>query len=495
MDLHLHLEGSRDLSGQIFRQLRTAVLEGRLKPGDGLPPTRELARRLEVSRNTVAIAYERLAAEGFVDGKVGSGTYVRRDVGLARRSRPRPSGGWVRPRPVWASFPGPPTIAADPVFDLRAGIPDAAAFPFESWRRLVNRELRPAAVRHGMYGDPAGHPGLRAAIAHHVGMSRGVRATADDIVVTNGTQQAIDIIGRVLLDPGAAVAVEEPGYPPPAQALIAQGARVIRVPVDRHGLIVEAIPPGVRLVVVTPSHQFPLGMPMPLERRLALLAWAERHGAAIIEDDYDSQFRFAGRPIEPLQTLDRDGRVIYVGTFSKVMLPTLRLAFVVAPPSIRHAVHSAKYVSDWHTALPTQAALAAFIEEGTLARHIRRTRDEYAARQARIIEVVERDFTELLDVIPSTVGMHLAAWLRPAAGEDDREIVRRARALDVGLYAISQFAAEPSTRPGLVIGYGAIQRDQIDESLSRLRRAMPLRSHGGGRARVTGGVRVSGRRP
>ncbi|HEX5013335.1 MAG TPA: PLP-dependent aminotransferase family protein [Candidatus Limnocylindrales bacterium] len=475
MDVHVHLEGTRDLSAQIFRQLRTAVLDGRLKPGDALPPTRELARRLEVSRNTVAIAYERLAAEGFVDGRVGSGTYVRRDLGLARRPRSGPSSGWVRPRPVWASIPAPPTTREDSSFDLRAGIPDAAAFPFEAWRRLVTRELRPAAVGHGMYGDPAGLERLRAAIAHHVGMTRGVRATADDVVVTNGTQQAIDIIGRVLVEPGAAVAVEEPGYPPPARALVAQGARVVGVPVDRHGLVVDAIPSGVRLVVVTPSHQFPLGMPMPLERRLALLAWAQRHAAAIVEDDYDSQFRFAGRPIEPLQTLDRDGRVIYVGTFSKVMLPTLRLAFIVAPASIRQAVRSAKFVNDWHTALPTQAALATFIEEGTLARHIRRMRDEYATRQARILEILERDFGDTLEVIPSTVGMHLAAWLRPAAGDDARDIARRARTLDVGLYPISQFAAEPSTPPGLVLGYGAIPRDRIEEGLSRLEQAIRRR--------------------
>jgi GntR family transcriptional regulator/MocR family aminotransferase len=473
MDVHVRLDGSRDLSGQIFRQLRSAVLGGRLKPGDALPPTRELARRLDVSRNTVSIAYERLAAEGFVDGRVGAGTYVRRDVGLTRRARPRPAAGWVRPRPVWATISGPPAqVADDPRFDLRAGIPDAALFPYEAWRRLVTRELRPAAIRHGMYGDPAGHEGLRAAIAHHVGMTRGVHATADDVVVTNGTQQAIDIIGRALLEPGAMVAVEEPGYPPPIRALTSQGARVVGVPVDRDGLVVEAIPPGVRLVLVTPSHQYPLGMPMPLERRLALLAWAERHGAAIVEDDYDSQFRFSGRPIEPLQTLDRDGRVIYVGTFSKVMLPTLRLAFVVAPPSIHHAVRTAKWVSDWHTPLPTQAALAGFIEGGTLARHIRRSRDEYAARQALILEILRRDFADSLDVIPANVGMHLAAHLRPSVTLDDRDIVRRARSFDVGLYAISQFARDPATRQGLIIGYGAIGQDRVAESLARLAAAI-----------------------
>jgi GntR family transcriptional regulator/MocR family aminotransferase len=486
-EFHVRLDGGRDLSGQIFRQLRSAVLDGRLKPGDALPPSRELAVRLEVSRNTVANAYERLAAEGFVDGRVGAGTYVRRDVGLARRSRTRPSAGWVRPRAIWATISGPPAgLDDDPPFDLRAGIPDASLFPYEAWRRLVTRELRPAAIRHGMYGDPAGHAGLRAAIAHHVGLTRGVRATADDVVVTSGTQQAVDVIGRALLEPGTQVAVEEPGYPPPVRALAAQGARIVRVPVDREGLVVDAIPPGVRLVLVTPSHQFPLGMPMPLDRRMALLAWAERHGAAIIEDDYDSQFRFSGRPIESLQTLDRDGRVIYVGTFSKVMLPTLRLGFVVAPPSIRHAVRAAKYVSDWHTPLPTQAALAAFIEEGTLARHIRRMREEYAARHVAILEILRRDFADRLEPIPATVGMHLAAHLAPGVALDDREITRRARSLEVGLYAISHFARDPATRQGLIIGYGAIPHDAVEEALRRLALAM-------GRRRGAGGG-VSGRR-
>lgn len=203
--------------------------------------------------------------------------------------------------------------------------PDAALFPYQSWRRLLARQLRPTTVGAGAYGDPAGHPGLREAIARHIGLARGVQAGAEEVVVTNGTQQAVDLVARVLLAPGDRVAVESPGYGPPRRLMASLGAEVVGVPVDDQGLVVEAIPPRTRLVYVTPSHQFPLGMAMSLPRRLALLVWAERHDAAVVEDDYDSEFRYGGRPIEPLQTLDPRGRVIYVGSFSKTLLATLRL--------------------------------------------------------------------------------------------------------------------------------------------------------------------------
>ena len=259
------------------------------------------------------------------------------------------------------------------------GIPDARLFPYQTWRRLLTRELHADAEDIGVYADPAGHLGLRQAIARHVGTARGVSTTAEDVVVTNATQQAVDVVARVLLAPGARVAVEDPGYRPPRRLLASLGARVTGVPVDDQGLVVDAIPAGTRLVYVTPSHQFPLGMTMPLPRRLALLDWAERHDAAIVEDDYDSEFRYGDRPIEPLQTLDTSGRVIYIGSFSKTMLPTLRLGFVIAPPSLRRAVRTAKFVTDWHTTLPAQAALARFIDEGYLARHVRKMRQVYQA--------------------------------------------------------------------------------------------------------------------
>jgi GntR family transcriptional regulator/MocR family aminotransferase len=237
--------------------------------------------------------------------------------------------------------------------------------------------------------------------------------------------------------------------------------------VDEQGIVVEEIPLDARLVYVTPSHQFPLGLPMSLPRRNALLEWAERSGAVVVEDDYDSEFRFAGRPIEPLQNLDRTGRVVYVGSLSKVLLPTLRLGFLIAPPSLRPALRAAKYVSDWNSARQTQGALAEFIDEGLLARHIRRTRGEYQARHERIVQVLRSDFADVLELVPSAAGLHMAAYL--VDGRDDVTIRRRARSMGVGLYALSGFRYEQPGRTGLVVGYGAIQSTRIDEGLHRLR--------------------------
>ncbi len=472
MELHVSFAGERDLAGQIYAQVRSAILDGRLRAGEPLPPSRELALRLGVARNTVCVAYDRLTGEGFVAGRIGAGTFVSGGPYAVRgRTDAEPAPGVLRPRAVWDTMPEPPNLAADqPEFDLRPGLPDARLFSYQSWRRLVSRELRASAVGSGAHADPAGHAGLRTAIARHVGVSRGVRAEPADVVVTNGIQQALDLVGRVLLEPGGRVAVEDPGYPPPRLLFASLGARVVPVPVDAEGLVVDALPDDVRLVYVSPSHQFPLGMSMSLRRRLALLAWASRHGAAIVEDDYDSEFRFTGHPIEPLQSLDRGGRVIYVGTFSKSMLPTLRLGFLVTPPSLRHALRAAKYVSDWHTSLPLQAALAHFIDEGGLARHIRKMRGEYEARHARIRAVLDRDFAGVLEPIPSSAGIHLSA----VGAIDDMAAMRRARSAGVAVQAVTYFTVGCS-RPGLVIGYGAVSLDRIDEGLRRLRRAIPLR--------------------
>lgn len=461
----------RDLSGQIYRQLRAAILDGRLRAGDPLLPTRELALQLAVARNTVAVAYERLAGEGFVSGRVGAGTFVSGAIPSGDSDFATPVSA-LAARAVWDAIPDPPDMSVDsPEFDFRAGLPDARLFPYETWRRLVARELRPGAVGTGAYAGPAGHHGLRAAIARHIGVSRGVRADPDDIVITNGIQQALDLLVRVLLEPGAVVAVEDPAYPPPCHLFTTFGARVVAVPVDSEGLVVDALPDDARLVYVTPSHQFPLGMPMSLRRRMALLAWASRHEAAVVEDDYDSEFRFGGHPLEPLHDLDTTGRVLYVGSFSKTMLPTLRLGFLLAPPSLRSALHRAKHVSDWHTALPAQAALARFIDGGYFARHLRKMRNEYRARFRRIAEVLTRDFGRWLIPIPSAAGMHLSARCHDGTLQDWRAVVHRARAAGVGLHSLWPYNID-DTRPGVVLGYGAIPADRIDKGLDRLRRCL-----------------------
>jgi GntR family transcriptional regulator/MocR family aminotransferase len=472
VDLHITLADRRDLAGQIYRQIRDAILDGRLTFGQALPPTRELADRVAVSRNTVAAAYDRLTAEGFVGGRVGAGTYVTGGPHpVAMRAGASATDGLLRPRAIWATVDDPPDLSRTWRYDFRTGVPDARLFPYPTWRGLLARELRASAVGTAAYADPAGHPGLRAAIARHLGVSRAVRASASDVLVTNGLQQAIDLLARVLLEPRGVVAVEDPAYLPPTHTLRSHGARVAGVPVDAEGIVVDAIPAAARMVYVTPSHQYPLGLSMSLARRLALLAWAERCGGVIVEDDYDSEFRYAGRPAEPLQSLDRAGRVCYVGSFSKVMLPTLRLGFLVAPPGLVGALRKAKYTSDWHTALPDQAALARFIADGTLAHHIRRMRRVYAARHQLVVSVLRNGLARWLTPIPCATGLHVAASSDVLTVAQLTEIDRTLRQRDVALTPLSTFAIDQPPRAGLLIGYGMVSVDEIPAGLARVRDA------------------------
>jgi GntR family transcriptional regulator/MocR family aminotransferase len=467
MDFHVSLAGRGDLSVRIYRQLRDAVLDGRLRAGERLPPTRELARRLAVSRNTVAVAYDRLTADGFLTGRVGAGTYVCAEL-PAPKPRQAPSARGPQPKAVWRSLPPPVAAAAHaPEFDFRVGIPDAALFPLETWRRLLARELRDAAG-FAHYADPGGHPGLRAAIARHAGVSRSVRAGADDVLVTQGAQQALDLLCRVLLEPGDRVAVEEPGYRLAKLLFTAHGADVVGVPVDGEGLDVAALPPRTKLVYVTPSHQFPLGTPMSLARRTALLAWAERADAVVVEDDYDSEFRFSDRPLEPLQSLDRGGRVAYVGSFSKTLLPMLRLGFLVAPASLRDALHHARQLADWHGDLPAQAALARFVDEGLFARHLRRATRVYAERHERITETLDRVFAGRLKTVPSAAGLHLCALSE--VDTDLEAVAARAARAGVAVQTLSDLCGGFPV-PGLVLGYGSIPVEKIGEGLAILDRA------------------------
>jgi len=483
VDLHVTLSGRGDLAARIYRELLAAIRDGRLRPGERLPPTRDLARRLGVARQTVTVAYERLAGEGFVDGRVGSGTFVT-TVALAAPSGDRraPSSAGVRARSFWEALSsGAPGLerraGAPPRFDFRVGSPDARLFPMTAWRRLVSRELRPSALLSAAYGDPAGHPGLRAAIARHVGISRAVRASADDVLVTRGAQHAFDLIGRVLIEPGCCVAVEDPGYPPVRQLFASLGARVVGVAVDTEGLDVAAIPRSARLVYVTPSHQFPLGVAMSLARRLALLDWAERRDGVVVEDDYDSEFRFGGRPLDPLQSLDRSGRVVYVGSFSKVLLPGLRLGFAVAPASLQPALRAARRLTDWYGEGTAQGALARFIDEGLLASHVKRCRRDYAARHERIAAALSGELAPFLEGIPSAAGLHVAARLVPG-GADLGDVLRRAAESGLALDSLEGFGVEGPAPPGLAIGFGSIAASRIPEGLRRLRECFRARPRG-----------------
>ncbi len=469
MTFHVSLVGRQNLRTEIYRQMRDAILNGLVSPGDPLPPSRELARTLNVSRMTVTGAYYRLRVEGFTNTRIGAGTFVSEQVAARDRST-RDHPGMLKARRVWRSVELSSAFVHTAAYDFRTGIPDASMFPHSQWRRLMTRALRSHAPGVLLYGHPAGCPELRAAIARHIGISRGVIASADDVTVTNGTQQALDILARVLLAPGDRIVVEDPGYRPPRRLFESLGVRVIGVPVDREGIAVDKIPRNVRAVYVTPSHQYPLGLAMTLARRQALLAWAERNATAIIEDDYDSEFRFGGRPLDPLYTLDRSGRVIYIGSFSKTLLPSLRLGFVVAPPSLRAAVHKAKFVCDWHSPSLAQLALAHFLNDGGFVRHIRNVNAVYKERHAIVTETLNRDFANHLELIPANTGLHVTAVARKASADQIAAVARRAGEDGVVIQVLSFFAVGKAELAGVVLGYGGVATHRIEEGLRRLRR-------------------------
>jgi GntR family transcriptional regulator/MocR family aminotransferase len=427
----------------------------------------------------VTTAYDRLSGEGFVASRVGSGTFVADHAAPPRReSKRRPSDGALRPRPVWNSIPLSEAFVRSAQFDFRTGLPDGSLFPHDRWRRLLSGALRSKALRSGIYGDAAGYLPLREAIARYIGVARGMEITAEDVVVVNGAQQGLDIVARTLLAAGDRAAVEDPGYRMVRWLLESLGVRISSVPVDQNGLVVDALPRLARFVYVTPSHQYPLGVSMSFERRRALLDWAERNHAAIIEDDYDSEFRFRERPIEPLQTIDASGRVIYIGSFSKTLLPTLRLGFVVTPRSLRPAVLRAKAVTDWQTSMPLQVALAQFIDQGEFSRHVRKMREVYRVRREMVIQILTRQFGDHLEVVPSIAGLHVAALAHRASRGEIKAIVERASEAGVEVQDLSTSTMAPSGRAGIVVGYGAIPTANIKEGLRLLLNCFRPPRHG-----------------
>jgi GntR family transcriptional regulator / MocR family aminotransferase len=454
VDLPLTLDGSGTLADRLYRQLTAAIHQRRLVAGDALPPSRDLAAQLGISRSTVTLAYERLTAEGYADARVGSGTFVA--DGLPTRV-PRQRATRLDPTPV---APAPQPAA----YDFSLGVPDPALFPLAAWRRHVNRELDTTATIGGRYRDPAGHPGLREGIAHHLGIARSVTTDRDGIVVTAGAQQAIDLLARVLLRPGDIVAVEEPGYPPVRQAFEAHGARIISMPVDDEGADPSNLPAETRIVYVTPSHQFPMGVVMSRARRLQLLAWAAEHDALIVEDDYDSEYRFFDRPLEPMHVLDDAGLVAYVGTFSKALAPGLRTGYVIPPAQLVGALSNARRIADWHGDLVTHAALSRLLESGDFAAHMRRARRAYRARHEAISAELTSGFSEWLRVVPSSAGLHLCAEFRDAVPGTSRRVRDAAAVAGVTVDTLDAYCAD-APREGLVLGFGRIGLDQLPDGL------------------------------
>ncbi len=482
LSFDLERAGPTPMFQQLYRQLRQAVLEGRVRPGVRLPATRYLARELGLSRNTVLTAYEQLASEGFLELRHRSGVFVAEDLPIAEAvavpSSPAPA-----PR---IGKRGAATVGARPVVDPRSAhggerwpgcfasaLPDVASFPFDLWARLLARTWRRPAAQLPIGGDAGGHPDLRAAIAHYVGEARGIACDPDHVLVVSGIRQALDLTCRLLLDPGDAAWMENPGHPGLRAVLTANGLEVASVPVDGEGIDVAAgrrMAPRARLACVAPSHQYPLGVALSLQRRLMLLDWAREAEAWVLEDDYDSEYRYAGRPLAALKSLDADHRVIYVGTLSKLMFPSLRLAYLVAPPQLADAFRRLRAALDDQPSMVAQPALAELFRSGHLAAHVRRMRQTYAARQRAFLAAAAEQLDGLVAFKPEDSGLHLVG--RPQGrlkGRRDHALAALARREGIVLSCLSEYDAVGGGPQGLMFGYAAAPDHLVVPALKRLK--------------------------
>jgi GntR family transcriptional regulator/MocR family aminotransferase len=470
------------LHRQLYLRLRTAILSGSLAPGSRLPATRALQEQLGVGRNTVMSAYMQLHAEGYLEAAQGSGTFVARSLpdDLVSVRRPRvpaaahgPSAPLLSQRgQLLAGSPAMPSLDWRKPRPFYPGVPAYDRFPMRTWKSLVNKQWRTPSADLLGYGTPHGHRPLRLAIAEHLNSVRGVNCSPDQVLVVAGSQQGLDLAARVLLDPGDDVWIEDPAYPGARSALVGAGARLVPVPVDGDGLDVAhgvRVAPRARLAYVTPSHQYPLGSTMSLARRMQLLRWANQHGSWVIEDDYDSEFRYSGRLLPTLQGLDTTGRTIYVGTFSKVMFPSLRLGYVVVPPPLVDGFLAARAVTDRHPPTVDQAVVADFIAEGHFLRHVRRMRRLYAQRQAILLEALHEHCGDLLSASADDAGMHLVGWLAP--GLSDSLLAARCAEMGVSTPPLSHYYDGPG-RPGVLLGYTGFDAVQLRDAAKTLGAAL-----------------------
>ncbi len=482
----LALDGKGPLHRQLYHALRRAILSGTLPAGARMPSTRAIAAETRVSRITAVIAYDQLIAEGYAEPRRGSGTYVsealaRNGALRARRqsSAPRPARLSTYGRRIVAATRGqPPSWAprrdALP-YDFRYGRPAITDFPHALWRRLLARRARRASFRAFDYGPPEGLPELRTALADYLRRSRAVVCDESQIVVVSGSQQGLDLVARVLFDAGDLVLLEEPHYAGARRVFRGMGARLRALPVGSEGLDVSRLAARherFRAAYVTPSHQFPLGVVMSVARRLALLDWAARVGAYVVEDDYDSEYRYVGRPIESLQGLDRTGRVLYVGTFSKVLFPALRLGYLVLPPPLVGAFRTAKALADTGSATLEQGALADFMREGHYERYLRRSRARVGARRSALLAAVEAHLGDRVEVCGAEAGLHVVVWLRDVHRDRLGGLVERAAAAGVGVYSAASCYLRPPSRAGLLLGYASLEEEDIRRGIERLARCL-----------------------
>lgn len=452
--------------------LRTEILEGRLRPGARLPATRDLARQYAVARGTIVSVFEALQAEGFLVGTVGSGTRVNEEIParlLKQRNAPRPAARPAERRIAEFGravrlFSG---YSTGPSRAFRAHIPALDLFPTALWARLTARHQRSVTAAQLLGCDPLGFGPLREAIADHLAVSRGVHCEPDQVAIVSGVQDALDLAGRLFLDRGDTVVMEDPGYPGAARVFESLGARICDTPIDEEGMVVP--PPrikGARLAYVTPGHQFPLGVAMSLGRRLELLAWARAQGALIFEDDYDGEYRYASRPVPALQGLDTAGVVLFAGSFSKVLFPSLRLGYLVLPPDLIERVAATISITSRHAALLEQVVLADFIGQGHYARHLRRMRDVYATRLGLLRDAAEPRWEDRLVLTGLEAGLQITGALGPGLGEV--QVARAAAGRGIEVIPIGRYTRGRPTRRGLQLGFGAVGERELLRGVEQL---------------------------
>ncbi|MBD3875156.1 PLP-dependent aminotransferase family protein [Pseudomonas kunmingensis] len=474
------LERGQGLTRQLYQALRERILDGRLAGGSRLPAGRDLAALLAVSRNTVTRAFDQLYAEGYIEGRVGDGTYVV-ELGSARPLM-QPSASGVAPTEALLRLQRnhlvPPVSGAPRAF--RIGVPAFDLFPFEIWARLTARFWRkPSPARLG-YSDPAGEPALRELVAAYLRSSRGLNCDPSQVVITCGAQQGISLCAQLLVQPGDRVALENPGYRAAGHAFAVAGAELCGVAVDGEGLDTAALAQieGCRLAYVTPSHQYPTGVTLSLARRLELLAWAERNEGWIVEDDYDGEYRYSGTPLTPLAALDRQGRVLYVGTFCKITFPALRLGYLVLPPGLAEAFARRRALDMRHSDIGSQMVMAEFIAAGHFQRHVRRMRQAARVRRDTLLQHWPEAIPGCGALPAVDAGLHLCVPVHSHARE--AELVAAARAAEVEMNGLADYWLDgqaPRGAPGgLVLGFAAVPKVEIIAALQRLRHAWDLPS-------------------
>lgn len=452
--------GNRPLHVQLSGQIRQNILDGLLPGGTRLPSTRQLAESLGVSRNVVLAAYDELYAEGCTETRHGSGTYVVEGLNSQQAPRPVPEHSSPRWLPDGSTVPVqelPPTGGG---IDFRLGRPSIAPLPLRSWQRFWRQMAMEEPPND--YGPTEGYPELRAEVAAYLGRSRGIACTADDVIITNGAMQPLDLLLRITLSPDSVVALEEPGYPAVRRLVQSHRANLLPVPVDGDGLCVDALPEGQDaplLVYCTPSHQYPTGARMPVSRRLALLEWASRNDSLIVEDDYDSEFRFDASPLPAMAGLDETGRVVYVGTFSKMLTPVLRMGYVVATPVLRERLVALKSVLDRHVPWPTQRVMTDFLSSGRLESHIARMR-RYYARKRKLLAAIIEPLGDLARLQGLEAGLHVYQELDPRLDAD--RIVAAAALHGVTVTTIESYFTGPPDRSGLLLGYGGLTIEELE---------------------------------